>query len=207
MEMPVQQLVSGRRIYIHEHSFTILAATGPDERTAVASLLAESWIFRIALHHISSNQLIGALTTREEEVATEALRARYRAVSTPILAAILFKAPGRRPTPLIDKDERVHATCFDSGYYTFATDQASACRMYADAVPLRHLYSAYSQGAGEPDLTMGRGRCLAWSGTVSTATPDEMSLPAASTVAAELVDRAVAAGRRQADRRLIELWS
>jgi hypothetical protein len=203
MELPAEHLVTGRRIYVHERSFERLAAAGPDEFAAVNRLLTESWIFRVAIHHIGSDRLVGFLSRNEEDVIVDEVRNRFRSACSPVLGAISFRSPSDT-VPLLNSGESLHATCFDSGYYTFATDSASACRMYDDTLPLRSLYSACSRGAGDPDLTMVRGHRLVWSGSVpppalEASHPVERLAPAAL----ERLHLAVDAGRRQAERRLI----
>lgn len=208
MEMPVQQVVTGRRIYVHEDSFRVLGADGSQESRAVETLLSESWIFRVALHHIGSDHLIGALNDSEEEVIVDALRERYRVMCSPILAAMKARTP-RGEIPLLKDGEVLHATCFDSGYYTFATDLASACRMYADDLSLRSLYSAWARGDGDSDLTMVRGHRLVWGESPPSPHSEEtvsLSVTDLSLAALERLKLAVAAGRRQAERRLDGLF-
>ncbi|MFE7797714.1 hypothetical protein [Nocardia sp. NPDC057440] len=63
--------------------------------------------------------------------------------------------------PVLQPEEGVIATCTEAGYYTFATGEAAAERMFADHVPMGELQQLLAAGRGPGDLTIIKGRSLA----------------------------------------------
>jgi hypothetical protein len=65
-------------------------------------------------------------------------------------------------TSLLELDESIVATCLDSNYYTFATTDRAAERMYSDVLRLSKVWQLVRQRTDAyRDLTMVKGRHLA----------------------------------------------
>jgi hypothetical protein len=61
---------------------------------------------------------------------------------------------------VLHSDESVVATCYDSNYYTFATTDAAAIRMYEDNDSLRNVKRLMREEGANKDLTLVKGNRL-----------------------------------------------
>lgn len=64
---------------------------------------------------------------------------------------------------ILEESEVVSATCYEAGYYTYATGVSAAARMYADRQALRVLRAKFAQNSlsdDGDDLTVIRGWSL-----------------------------------------------
>ncbi|MCC7347800.1 MAG: hypothetical protein IT538_10435 [Variibacter sp.] len=164
---PLAQGAGGRRIYMHVLTFRWLAATRPERAVAVVSpLLAASALKRV--HHLMQDELLPLrhLTPQAARRVQEMLGSRYGKVLTGLLGTLGWapRDPKRRYDilPVLAEGEQICASCFDGGYYTFATTEDAARRMFADAVPMRSLRAQAGRGGTDQELTIISGRAVVW---------------------------------------------
>ena len=151
----------GRRIYIHEQSFASAAAANPNWGYDASLALAGVRTAKIGHHHLIANGVeLGAV---RPQVADRILGSVI-GLATDQLTNLL-STTGYRPNlpfrserllPVTSSDEIITDTCFQDGYYTFATEGAAE-RMYADRESMRRLRGAIGAGQGPKDLTIISG--------------------------------------------------
>jgi hypothetical protein len=156
----------GRRIYIHQTTFRSLALQRRDIAEWVTRVLGSIRAARVVHHHLVDQAMNYGLM--EESVSKRAVRPFENFWKQDLTA--LLRAVGHRPSvprnrslfePVLTGTEQVVASCFDEGYYTFATTSAAADRMFSDSAPMSELVRDLSAGSGPTDLVIIRGRCLA----------------------------------------------
>jgi hypothetical protein len=155
----------GRRIYIHEYSFQALARTSEAAARLVFSTLATVIVDKIAYHHLDQANDLGIVSHNCGDHLCEAMgRAADDDLST-ALQQIVFRPAGPAERhgayPLLLKHEQIVATCFEAGYYTFATGKQAADEMYAETGSLRAERAQLRAGHGPDDLTLIKGDSLA----------------------------------------------
>lgn len=166
------QLVSadqndGRRLYIHETAFEQLAMQGRDAVMSIYSGLVAVPVVKLVHHDLAeeavatsrlsratADALGAAITNRWFNEITESLR-RLGFVPDDVERRLEF-------LPLLGLDERVVATCLDANYYTFATTEKAAVRMYLDVLDLKKVRQYVRlKGDAYRDVTMIKGNSLA----------------------------------------------
>jgi hypothetical protein len=184
---PACPLGEGRRVYIHARSFLWLAAAVPGRAGEVfGPILAASALKR--LHHALQDEapvLLGP--ERSQAGAVHRLAAASCGRSLTALLRQLgttSRHPRRRygVYPLLGPGEKIEASCFDGGYYTFATTPAAARLMYADSVPMRHLRALHGLSDASEELTVVSGRSLVFlrsGGSLRSDYRDVLELPLA----------------------------
>jgi hypothetical protein len=159
--------VEGRRIYVHESSFDSLARTSHIAAEEVSLVMKSTAALKVIHHHVTDVGVDLGLVDRAE---ADALEIRLRAeFGTPLTS--LLRRVGHRPRIPAERDrfdpvlapwEDIVASCHDSGYLTFATDDASSRIMYSDHDRLHDLWVQQMSNAGPADLTMIKGRSLTY---------------------------------------------
>jgi hypothetical protein len=156
-------VATGRRLYVHDYSFRVLAGNGSCAMQDVADGLMGCRAVRVASHHLEAAAAVGALNERVASEMTDRLAADLHAPITTLLRKVAVLDTARQALSgqaLLDSRESVVASCFDDGYWTFATNRSAASRMYADHEPLKRLYEDCRAGTGPQDLTMVKGARL-----------------------------------------------
>jgi hypothetical protein len=156
----------GRRIYIHTYSLRSLARH--DQQTAlwVTKVLAEIRIARIVQHHLMDQAShLGLLTSKASQQIYSFCCPAWTVEMTQLLRVV-----GHRPSfprdrgaflRVLEEQEEVIISCYDQGYYTFATSEAAAERMFSDSGPISGLSNSLKAGTGPNDLLLICGQCLA----------------------------------------------
>lgn len=158
--------MSERRFYVHEGSLRELCADFPDEEAVLFGALGLNVASRIARHHLVLNGEELALvppatfgpSVRRLDTAscgrlTVALR---RLVYAPVEAI-----DNDETCSLLGSTESIVATCWENGYFTFATGPLSAGIMFEETGSLRALrVEIRTSPEAHPDLTMISGRRL-----------------------------------------------
>jgi hypothetical protein len=156
----------GRRIYIHKMTFRSLALQRRDSAEWVTKALASIRAARVVRHHLMDQAMnYGLLDSRISNEAYRPFEHTWKNDFTALLRAVGYRpsVPRNRSLfrPVLEVDEQVIASCYDEGYYTFATTEAAAERMFSDSEPISLLNRTLSVGSGPCDLVIIRGRCLA----------------------------------------------
>ncbi len=134
----------GRRFYVHEYSFSALAASFPRLSLKVFSALSHAVASRIARHHLidgthalglSTNTRFQSIVARLDFAACDSLTLCFREL---VRSSTLHEEYGATARLLLD-EERVYALCWESGYFTFATDAEAAEIMFEETGSLRAL--------------------------------------------------------------------
>ncbi len=181
----------GRRLYIHEDSFHDLASRGTHAATLIYSGLVALPVVKLVHHDLTEEAVAMRTISEENAIALEAaVTARWFHAITYAFHRIGV-AHGRTARvgtePLLDIGERIVATCLDSNYYTFATTNRAAERMYADVLKLSKVWEyATTEGDAYRDLTMIRGRRLALVGLDATA--PRLSAPELESVKRQIME-------------------
>jgi hypothetical protein len=157
----------GRRLYIHEASFEHLALHGVEAASLIYSALVSAPVVKLAYHDVAEDAVMeGRFSAAKADALKSAVSERWFDALTRALRRIGYRPsdPKRRSAflPLLNPDESVLAICMDAQYYTFATSEPSARRMYADIIKLskvRHLISVRDEAYR--DLTLIKGKALA----------------------------------------------
>lgn len=149
----------GKRLYIHDYSFQSVSPFALETRDRVTRGLMCGKVMRIVDHHLEGAGEIGLIAPNEVQRVQNHLRRRLYGDLGDLLKTLVLSIRAEGPALLMPGDSVV-ATCFDSGYWTFATSSSAASRMFADNEPLRRLYREVVARTGPSDLTMIRGRCL-----------------------------------------------
>lgn len=154
----------GRRIYIHERTLDWLALSSPIAAQRVIGLQQSAQARKILHHRVEQAVELGVFRSALARAVSDRVDDLTIGSFTSLLRSIGFRPPERREAfeTVLGDDEEVAATCFEDGYYTFATDGASARRMYADHEPLKQLRNRIRSGIGPCDLTIIKGRALAF---------------------------------------------
>jgi hypothetical protein len=158
---------SSRRFYVHSLSFRTLCERSPGAASLLFPALCLFAVRKLLhSHFLEDGQLLGYI--KEEQVATinEAIAMLESDKLTHVFRHIgMFSTVGGRRDlkPLLSHDEQVANTCFDGAYFTFATDHASADRMFSDGLPIKQLIACIALDPNDQavaDLTIVRGRKL-----------------------------------------------
>ncbi len=159
----------GRRIYIHEFSFRHLCRCSPEaSRLVQTALLRSSAVKMLNRHFVEDGVLSGVV---QQEKADSFLADLARDTGGDLTNC--FRRLGFHPSlpaqrnnlfPLLAADEVISASCFEDGYFTFATNAAAAKRMFDDNVPMKALRASLLEADFDPfpELLLLRGRCLVY---------------------------------------------
>lgn len=165
----------GRRLYLHEGSFEDLAFQGADVAWLVYSSLVALPAIKLMHHDVVEEAVVLHGFSVEKAIALESVISAkwFDSITETLRQVALRQTPG---ITLIGSTERIVATCFDSNYYTFATTEHAAKRMYADSLKLKEVW-ALTRGGNDAyrDLTILKGRCLVFEGnTMQSLSPAEL---------------------------------
>jgi hypothetical protein len=156
----------GRRVYIHTYALRALARQ--DQATAewVARVLAEVRAARIVQHHlIDQASHLGILPSATSREIHSYSGPAWTAELTRLLNAVGYRPSVPRDRSvflrILDQNEKIVMSCHDQGYYTFATSELAAERMFSDDEPISELTASLKAGTGPGDLVLIHGRCLA----------------------------------------------
>lgn len=161
-----QKKMEGRRIYIHEESFSHLAMQSIQAAKLIYSALCHATILKILHHNILMDGL--RLSYISKESATSFLSIIENKWSDNISSAL--KKIGYRPQqpqyrhgfyPVLLASEKITATCYDVQYYTFATSYQAAKRMYMDVENIQHVKHNLFEKNKYSDLILIKGHSLA----------------------------------------------
>jgi hypothetical protein len=153
----------GRRVYIHKYGFRCLILQTPDIGPRLCEALALVRAAKVINHHLADTG--GMLGLVRESIAKEFIASLpWSDELTSLLRDIAFRPSFPRDRgvalPVLVRDERIFSTCTEAGYYTFATDEESSERMFADHQPMPTLQRSLAAGQGPADLTIIKGRSL-----------------------------------------------
>ena len=158
--------MSDRRFYVHEGSFRDLCADFPDQEAVLMSALGFYVASRIARHHLILNGEEIALVPRATFApSVRELDATACDRLTFALRRLVYAPadPGHNDETrtLLNSSEVVVATCWENGYFTFATGSRAARSMFEETGSLRALRARIRTSPdAHPDLTMISGRRL-----------------------------------------------
>lgn len=158
----------GRRLYVHDDSLRYLVGAGAPA-DAVIMALASARAMRVASHFLDTACEIRLVQPETAQATLASLGDALYAPITQVLAQI-WRLPGNilssrtRPllAPLLSPRDRVVASCFASGYWTFATSIEAGWRMYADDDSFGVALSSSAIDKAMADLTIVRGRQISW---------------------------------------------
>lgn len=156
---------AGRRIYIHTYSLCALARQDRPMALWVTQVLARIRAARIVQHHlIDQASHLGILSADISLKIHSFCSPAWAAELTQLLRAVGYRpsVPRDRSAFLrvLDQEEEAVMSCYDQGYYTFATSESAAERMFSDVEPISQLAASLKAGTGPKDLVLIRGQCL-----------------------------------------------
>ena len=148
----------GRRLYIHKNSFDFLAHQDVRLCNAVEVALGRVRVMKLLRHYCDDNWIPLGLVSVD---AARSLLAPF-AGSLQELTSLLREVDNENAydgalVRLLNESDEIIASCYEGGYFTFATDAASSETMYDDHERLKSLWEAVYAGDGPLDLTMTRG--------------------------------------------------
>lgn len=177
MTMPAD----GRRIYIHREALGDMARQDRRQAFATSRALAEIRLAKIVHHHLVDNGVdIGAVRAATANIILPITVGTRQTGVTNFLRDVTYvpKLPWKEDArlPVLSPDEKVVDTCFQDGYYTFATGPGAAERMFEDRVPMPELKLSLAAGQGPGDLTIitSKGR-MAKTGSTATSQSDAIA--------------------------------
>jgi len=156
----------GRRIYIHEQSFSSLASTSEEAAYLVYSTLAPIPILKTT-HHIvvEDGVAFGQISSQRASYLMKLVSNRWSLLVTNMFHELVYnpQSPQERYNiySLLQQNENIVATCYDVQYYTFATSELAAVRMYEDTEDIQRVKYSVRTGSGQNDLTIIKGHRLA----------------------------------------------
>lgn len=150
----------GRRIYVHERSFLQLALASRSAAHTVYTCLALISVLKTIHHQIRHDGVyLGLIAEWPAERVLERLRVSWSHRISRWFHRLRAWArlPGARHKTLVallHPDEALVASCYFSGYYTFATGYCAADLMYRDRRDIRELRRRLAPGSWEDDLAL-----------------------------------------------------
>jgi hypothetical protein len=163
LQLVPRGLNDGRRVYIHGASFDDLAVRDGAAATLIYNALVSLPAMKLIHHDVVEEAVaLGEFDADRAALIEGAIAERWASSISESLRCIGIRSRGEMPTrPLLSSSEKVVATCLDSNYYTFATSDPAARRMYDDVLALRRVRRLILEGGDAyRDLTMVRGRRL-----------------------------------------------
>lgn len=159
---PAPDLVEavGRRIYIHEQALAHLASRGRQAAEMVFSTVARIAVIKAIHHQVSQDGvMLGLISEEKAAEILEAFESEWSDVATACLRGMGSANPNedREIAPLLRDDESVVATCYFSNYYTFATGQEMAEKMYRDESSVAEIRQQMLSGTDYQDLSLISG--------------------------------------------------
>jgi hypothetical protein len=154
----------GRRIYIHEASFISLASRSNAAAELVFTTLAVTSTLKILHHHISQALEFDLLDNNKAKRLHRRVNSKYGQILSIAFRQIGYQSNlnGRHDfCPLIQFEERIIASCTEAGYFTFATGNRAAIRMFAEKGNMHEERAAIKEGYGPSDLVWINGNNLA----------------------------------------------
>lgn len=147
----------GRRLYIHQSSFDELALQGASAAELTYSALVALPVVKLVHHDVVEEGVALGLIKRD---TAERLRAIVDDTWLPRIS-VAFRRIFLDEQPLISKGESIVATCVDANYFTFATGEGAARRMYSDFLKLSEVWKlVQARGDLYRDVTMVKGSRL-----------------------------------------------
>ncbi len=155
---------ASRRFYVHIGSLGFLVAAQPTFFGEVAHALALSGTSR-ALDQVVEDWTMFSPSGMEPALAKSADMLHdlaAEALQTAFQCIVQLVPPRFGATELLlGPHEQINAWCYEDGYLTFATDEAAAAIMYAEAGSLRRLRSEIRRSPEiDPALEMISGQSL-----------------------------------------------
>jgi hypothetical protein len=149
----------GRRIYIHKQAFAEVAAREKGAAYRTSHALVGVRLAKIVHHHIVGNGVeLGAFRPELAETLVSPTGKHRHQVITNFLGGLTHKPilpwKDMPRQGVLEPGEHIVETCFQDGYYTFATSEAAADRMFADREPMPKLKASIASGNGPTDLTI-----------------------------------------------------
>jgi hypothetical protein len=153
-------LTDGRRIYIHERSLVHLAQLSEDSAEMIYGMLAKMTMIKI-VHHIFEEDavLLGKITNPRAQAVSAAIRSTWGPDIAGTLRKVGLKKAGGEGR-LLQGEEEIAGTCYFSGYYTFATGEGAAARMFSDTNKISTVVDLQRSGEEYKDLTIIKGAQL-----------------------------------------------
>jgi hypothetical protein len=154
----------GRRIYIHEQSLAHLASQSRQAAELVYGTVARVAVLKAIHHQVHQDGVhLGLIKEESAKQVRMAFESEWSGLATNCLQTIGSKPsePGSNEIlPILQPDESVVATCYFSNYYTFATGEEMAVRMYQDESSMAEIRQQKSSGTDYQDLALINGRAL-----------------------------------------------
>jgi len=148
----------GRRIYIHRDAFAAVAAQGKRQAYEVSSALTNVRLAKIGHHYVQDAADIGApLRPEIASVLEDIMCMSHRHRLAGFLGRLTFapKIPWKEGREAVLRaGEDIDNTCYQDGFYTFATGPEASDRMFEDRSPIPDLKHSIVTGEGPVDLTI-----------------------------------------------------
>ncbi len=136
---------------MHETSLAFLASRMAARGSKLLESLLRAHASRVLYHHVSTGEDVGLLSAgTADRVAAVAERPALELLTSIFRETLYAPMDPRRygSTILLLLPSETVASCFESGYFTFATGPAAACVMYEDAGSLRAVRSEARNSIG-----------------------------------------------------------
>jgi hypothetical protein len=150
------ELPGGRRVYVHQDAFAELASQSEETANLIYGSLMQVNAVKIAHHHLSDAVDLGIISEEVGDEVLHSLEANAKGHLTSMLQHIGYRSPSNKEDvfPLLESDEVIEASCFEGGYFTYATGVKSGEVMFAEQGSLQEERQAVRNGRGPIDLTM-----------------------------------------------------
>ena len=152
----------GRRIYLHERSLAQLAQHSETNAEIVYRMIARMVLLKIVHHILEEDSVALGLIGKERAGAVSSCVQDTFAQDVSITLHNLG-LKGKPPLDIIrllDEAEAVAATCYFSGYLTFATSDKAAERMFSDTNEISEMLRIQRANEGYEDLLLVKGNRL-----------------------------------------------
>ena len=153
------ETIDGRRVYIHKGAFEDVATRSKRSAYDTSRVLAKVRLAKAVHHHLVDNGVeLGAVRSEVVDAILPLTVGERSGDVSRYLRRLTYtpKLPWREypRLPVLLPDEEVADTCYQDGFYTFATGPGAAERMFEDRVPMPELKESIASGKGPDDLTI-----------------------------------------------------
>jgi hypothetical protein len=147
-------------------------------------MLARVLTLKILRDRVEDGLLLGILPRNRAEPLMEATEKAWSEASTTALRRLGYAVSRQdKLQSILGPSEQVVGTCYFANYYTFATGERAARRMFEDTNEIATIRQMLRDGTGYQDLVLLSGNCL-----VLEAQAEDASAPVADVANEMLLD-------------------
>jgi hypothetical protein len=158
--------LSGRQFYIQEKAFEFLASQSHQSAQKTYTLVAKTSFLRILRHHIEDGRTLKTIDLKICDFLHQHLYQEWMNDINQCLKKIHWlkiKNGNHNPEihPILNPEETIANTCYFENYYTFATTEPAATRMFQAKETIREE-RLLQKNKNNETIHLIHGHTLAW---------------------------------------------